>query len=343
MPPQSHPSPWTPLRILGPLLIVLGAITAPVSIALMSAHDVLSDEEHFIAAFGPLATDPEVQEDVEERVVSDLKVSDIVAEILPTDLPDWLSGSAEILKYLGIPTSVVDPSEIEEGSRASLDELEAIATDAIESAIRAGLEKALASDEAVTVWREALRESHPQVLSRLRSTEVLPDGSPQALLVDVQPIVAAAREALIEDGAAFAEYIPDLPEDEYRIALLTSEQMETVGATAAFILRFGEWAPWVSAGLAAMGVLLARHRSTWLLVGGALGAVAAFGARSSITSGAASNWITSAVSTDPIGGATLRAFLDASLLPTAPALAWIGVGGAVLAVVAGAVTLLRHR
>lgn len=343
MPTRRHSSPWAPLRILGPLLIVLGALVAPLAVALNSAHGVLSEEGRFVAAFAPLAADPDVQEGVEDRVMEDLDVPGIVEEMLPGHLPDWLSGSAELLNYLGVPSSVIDPDEIEEDSRASLDEIESIAADAIDRALRAGMRKALASDEAATVWQEALRESHPQILTRLRTAAVLPDGLPEPLLVDVQPIVSAAREALVDEGAGFAEYIPDLPENEYRVALLSSEQMQSVGASAAFILRFGESAPWISAGLIAAGVLIARRRSTWILIGAVLGAAAALGTRASITSGVTRDAITSAASSDPIGNAALRTFLDAALQPTLPALLWIIGGWAALAALAVIVKLLRRR
>lgn len=343
MPARRDSPSWSPLRILGPVLIVLGALTAPLAVALTSAHGVLAEEDRFVATFAPLAADPEVQKDVEERVVEDLDIPRIVEEILPAHIPDWLSGSAELLNFLGIPSSLIDPDEIEEDSRASIEGLESLAADAIDRALRAGLKNALASDEAATVWREALRESHPQILARLHASETLPDGSPAPLLVDVQPIVSAAQEALADEGAAFAEYIPALPEDEFQVVILPSEQMQSFGATAAFIFRFGESAPWISAGLIAAGVLLARRRSTWMLIGAAFGAAAALGARVSITSGLARDAITSAASADPIGSATLGLFVDASLPPTLPALLWIIGGWAALAALAVIVKLLRRR
>src|SRR5699024_7879008 len=170
-----------------------------------------------------------------------------------------------------------------------------------------------------------------------------PDGSPPPHLVDVQPIVSAAQEALADECAAFAEYIPALPEDEFQVVILPSEQMQSFGATAAFIFRFGESAPWISAGLIAAGVLLARRRSTWMLIGAAFAAAAALGARVSITSALARDAITSAASADPIGSATLGLFADASLPPTLPALLWIIGGWAALAALAVIVKLLRRR
>lgn len=343
MPARRDSPSCSPLRVLGPVLIVLGALTTPLAVALTSAHGVLAKEDRFVATFAPLVADPDVQNDVEERVVEDFDIPRIVAELLPAHIPEWLSGSAELLNFLGIPSSVIDPDEIEEDSRASMEGLESLAADAIDRALRTGLKNALASDEAATVWREALRESHPQILARLHTSEALPGGSPEPLLVDVQPIVSAAQEALADDGAAFAEYIPALPEDEFQVVLLSSDQMQSIGAPAAFIFRFGESAPWVSAGLIAAGALVARRRSTWILIGATLGAAAALGAWVSITSGLARDAITSAASADPIGSATLRAFVDASLLPTLPALLWIIGGWTVLAALAVIVKRLRRR
>ena len=236
---------------LSALLIVLGAVLAPVAVVGSWSHGVLTDTERFVAEFAPLAEDPAVQ-----RVVTDETVQIIEREV---DLAALTAALVDGIDELGAPDAAVS------AARA----LETPITLGLSSLVRSTVGTVVTSDAFSTGWREALRISHAQLTQTLRgdpgaALAIASDGS---LGLQLGPVVERVQQALVAQGFEIAAGIPVVD-----LTIPVAEDVSLSGAQGAYaaVTMLGQWLPWVSLGILAAGVLVARRRRR-ALVGAALG------------------------------------------------------------------------
>lgn len=350
-----HTSPrssrWGFVRAVGPILILLAALLTPITVVLAHAHTQLSDEDAFVRTFSPLADDPVLQAHVVEMAIAEIDIPALVEELSneleavgaprpdlpPLKVPKWLSDSAEYLEGLGAPSWLTDPLTPKPGDpTATIESLNDLTVETIEAGIDSAITSLVSTNRFSIAWEETLRVSHRQVVEQLNSA---PSGTP--LRVDVQPIVIATRDALIQDGAAFASYIPDLEDWEYSATILPSQQMETVGPLASWVLRFGPSIVWLPVALFAAGLFIARNRPAWVFVGGLLTVITAIIAREIVTAGTLQDTVHSRL--DPLSAAATSALLDAAFPPAASTLVTVAIIGGVLVTIGGLFMLLPRR
>lgn len=309
-----RPSKWWFLRAIGPVFILVAAVLTPSALVFSSAHTQLSDEDSFVEAFSPLADDPDVQAHVVEMVVDEI------------DVPALVESATRELEEVGVPSWLTGPlAPKPEDSTA-----------AIKTGIDAVLTSLIDTHAFSIAWEESLRSSHKQVLEQLTS-----DDPAAPLRVDIQPIISATRDALIEDGAAFARYIPELEGWEYSAVLLSSQQMEEVGPIASRVLRLGASIVWVPVILFAVGAITVRNRPAWISVGGLLTLTSAVVTREIIASGAAQDAIRSRLA--PLSAEIANALLSTAFPPAATALETVAIVSGVVAMVGGFLTLHHRR
>lgn len=304
------------LRLLGPCLVVIGALLAPLGVVLSYGHDVLTEEGSFVETFTPLADDPQVRARVADLVLAEIDVPGLAERLLEeAGVPSWL-------------TDLLEPWAGD--ASAAMESVDDLIVEGIEDRVREALRSLMNSEEFSIVWQETLRASHGQIVEQLRSPSRIP------LQLDVQPVIAAARDALIAEGATFARFIPDLlPKDS--VVLLPAGQMEPIAPLASLIVRFGSWFTWACLALFVAGIVISRRRLTWLLIGGGLLAVSAFGARLVTTSG--HEWSIA----DPIASAAAEALVDVTFRRAGPTLLEITAIGAATAGVTFGIILLRRQ
>lgn len=350
------PSRWSFARVIGPAFILLAALLTPVAVVLTHAHAELTDEESFVQTFSPLADDREVQAQMVAMAMAEIDVPGLVQEaskgleevgiprpdLPPLRVPKWLSDSAEFLDGLGAPGWLTDPLARKPGeSTATIESLTDLAVESLEAGIDSALTSLINTPQFSIAWEETLRASHSQVVEQLTSASAGSATSGAPLRIDIQPIIAATREALIEDGADFARYIPDLADWEYSAVLLPSEQMEMVGPFVSWILRFGSFVVWVPVALFTVGLLFARNRPAWLFVGGLFTVITAIITREVVTAGAVQDWTHSRL--DPLSAAAASALMDTSFPPAASSLVTVAIIGTVLVTIGGLFMLLPRR
>jgi len=120
------------------------------------------------------------------------------------------------------------------------------------------------SEAFADVWATALRVSHRQLVATM-------EGDPDAAVslgangeigVQLAPIIEAVKSALIERGIGLAEQIPVV---DRTITVARSDAVPTAQLGYGLAVAAGVWLPWVSIGLLAIGVLVARRKSVALV------------------------------------------------------------------------------
>src|SRR4051794_21032092 len=239
---------WT---VLAAFLIVLGCLMAPLAVVTGWAKSTLTDTDTFVATYGPLARDPQVQGFVVDEVTAAIDQR--------VDFAQYISQIVDGIKESGRAPR----------ASAALDALKEPLTRSVQSVVRNGVEDFVASDAFAESWVRALRVSHTQLLATLRN-------DPQALVVAQQdgtigiqlgPIVEDVKAALIARGLSIASRIPQV---DRTIPIAQSDAIPTVQTGYRTIIALGGWLPWVTLAFLTAGVLVARRRSVALL-GAAIG------------------------------------------------------------------------
>ncbi|GIG35140.1 hypothetical protein [Cellulomonas pakistanensis] len=231
------------------VLIVLGALLAPVAVVAVWARDLVTDTDRYVATVGPLVDDPQIQSAVTERVTG--------AIVQAADLPGLAAEAATAVDGLGLPPRVA----------ALAGSLQEPLVDAATGFIRRAVEAVVTSDVLEAVWDEANRTVHDQLGAVLR-------GDPDAvasidaqgqLVVDLTGVVDTVRASLSDAGFTLIDRLPTI---SVSFPLMQSEDLVRAQNAYRLLDVLGTWLVWLSLGLLAAGVLAAVHRSRALVVAG---------------------------------------------------------------------------
>ena len=232
--------------LLSVVLIVIGMVLAPVAVVASWARVELTDTESFVATFAPLADDEGVQAFVTDQAMA--AITDAV------DIPTLTSDVVDGITELGTPPRAT----------AALEALKGPAAAGIRSLIETQIAGFVESEAFADVWATALRVSHRQLVATM-------EGDPDAAVslgangeigVQLAPIIEAVKSALIERGIGLAEQIPVV---DRTITVAQSDAVPTAQLGYGLAVAAGVWLPWVSIGLLAIGVLVARRKSVALV------------------------------------------------------------------------------
>ncbi|MFE4514924.1 hypothetical protein ACFRMQ_12130 [Kitasatospora sp. NPDC056783] len=226
-PAQGPPGP--PRRrvrsFLAALLIVLACVLTPLSALALWARSEISDTDRYLATTAPLARDPRIKTAVTDRVT---------AEIMQKLPVDSLFG--------GTPLG---------GIGQALDE-------GLTGFVHGQVERFVDSDAFVTVWTDVNRDAHGAVEKMVTgqgggAVEVRDD----TVLLDLAPVIARVKAALVEQGIPLASRIPEI---HTSYPLVHSDALPEVRTTLRVLDLAGFWVPVLAGACALGGVLLARRR-----------------------------------------------------------------------------------
>ncbi|WP_423464904.1 GAP family protein [Promicromonospora sp. MS192] len=164
------------------VLIVLGALLAPVGVVAAWAERTLTDTDRYVATVAPLAEDPAVRSAVSARMTSALMEQ--------IDVGALLDGVAEGLDEQGLAPRVA----------GALPMLEAPLTGGVESFVRDAADRVVASDQFRDAWTQANRVAHQQLVAVMRG-----EGGLAVLLGAVNP---KNLLLVVSGGAAIAAAAP---------------------------------------------------------------------------------------------------------------------------------------
>ncbi|MGX2995821.1 hypothetical protein JNUCC64_16285 [Streptomyces sp. JNUCC 64] len=230
------------------LLIVVGCVLAPLSVLASWTADEVGNTDRYVATVAPLASDPDVQKAVADRVTD--------AVMTRLDLPALLSDVAP-----------ADRPRLEKALGALSGPLEG----AIRSFVHDRALDVAKSDAFARVWTEANRQAHDSLDRALTGsgggTVQLTDG---AVTVDLGPLVDRVKQRLVDEGFTAAGRIPEVHTHLTVANAPDDSALAKVRVWFRILQILGNWLPVIAAALVVGGVLLARRRRR-ALIAGALG------------------------------------------------------------------------
>lgn len=230
------------------VLITLGAILAPVAVIAHWAQRELTDTDRYLATVGPLASDPVIQSAIIGRA------TDAVMEQI--DVPSVVDTVSGALEDQGL-TRVSDALGLLEGS----------ITGGVENFVRSTTAKVVESDAFETLWIEANRTGHEQLVAVMQGDEsnVLQLSDEGTLTIQLSGVIEEVKAQLVEAGFGIAEKIPEV---DASFTIVQSTELVRLQNAYNAVVMLGTWLPWLSIGLLAAGVLTAVHRSRALVTAG---------------------------------------------------------------------------
>lgn len=230
------------------LCIVVASVLVPVSIVTAWGRAQLVEEDTFVATLAPLASDPAVQ-----KMIIDETTAAITDQV---DFAAITSTAIDGIVSLGLPPAAA----------SALSLLSQPAADGLESLVDRAVTQVVTSGEFAAVWATATRAGH-----RALTTAATSDGGglvvrrDDGVGIQLGAIVDAVKQHLTAQGVRVAGLIP--PVD--RVVILgTGESLTMIRTGHAVAAAVGYWAPVVTLGLLAAGILVARRRATALLGAG---------------------------------------------------------------------------
>jgi hypothetical protein len=230
-------------RVTSIVLLVLGCVLTPVALTAKWASTLVSDQDAYLAAVEPLATDPAIVSALENRLtgaideqISNLQLADKIGDELQSlGLPPKLATLAT--GYLA-----TFRSDITDAISRMVDEL-------VTSPKMAELWNA-ANAKAHTVFVQAMQGQYNDDVTKLHSVNV-----------DLSQGAAAIKQKLESAGVSWASQIPDIP---VVINLTGQADLQAIAGYYDLLNTLGTWLPWVALLLLLASILIAPSRLTGL-------------------------------------------------------------------------------
>lgn len=238
-------SGWDRVRgVAAAALVVVGLVLTPVAVVAVQARAQLTDTDRFVATFGPLASDRQVQDAVGDAAIAALD-----------DTVDFSTLAAAAIRAL--------PDTTPPAVTALLTALGDRAGSALRSVVDEQIRSVVTSDAFPRLWEQMLRAAHSRVVAGLQAdptaSVVVRDDT---IVLQVGPVVERARQALVDRGSRFASLLPQV---DRTVDLVEVPGLSAVVAGHGVVVTLGVWLPVVAAVLVVAGVVLARRRRVAVL------------------------------------------------------------------------------
>jgi hypothetical protein len=238
-----------PFRSTGSVLLILfAALLSMLSVVAVWANSIVQDTDRYVATVGPLASDPDVQKAVTNRV-TDVVLAQIDVAALVNELQD-------VVSQKGVPPKAAQlVGNLEPPIRSGLQQL-----------ISGTVERVVTSSAFETVWVEGNQRVHSAVDEALtgESSGAVSLENDQ-VAIDVAPIVAQVRERLVDAGLGAAAKIPDV---HTNFVVVQSKDIGKIKTYMRVLEIMGGWLPVVALLVAAAGVYTAYNRRHALIGAG---------------------------------------------------------------------------
>jgi hypothetical protein len=228
-------------RALGAFaLIALGVLLAVVANIAVWTKDVVLDTDEYLSVVAPLA--------------DDRQVTDAVATLTVDRL--------------------LTLSDAEQRTQQALDEVLPTEGRFLAAAVVAGVrqvavqavERVLASPEFTTIWTEANRIAHQQLVAALldRDEAVVRQGG-DGVQLDLSPVIAAAETQLQSLGAGQLLANVPVPQNALSITIAEGDELRRAQRAARLLDTVGTWLPILAAALIIGGILVSSRRRATLV------------------------------------------------------------------------------
>ena len=239
--------------VVAATLITLSCVLAPLSVTAVWANRQVSDTNRYVETVAPLAHDPAIQSAIATRVTQE-----VLARV---DVNAITAQTLDAISKLNLPPRAA----------AGLAALQVPIVNGVENFTASEVAKVVASPQFATVWAQANRAAHAQLVNLLSGKQngavTTQNG---AVTLNLAPIVAKVKQQLIADGYTVANNIPTVNKS---FVLVRSDAITKAQGLYRLLDTLGTWLPVIALLLLGIGVYVARdHRRALLL--GSLGVVA---------------------------------------------------------------------
>ena len=188
-PPRSNA--WRAAAVA--VLLVLGVILVPVTAVSWWVRGTLTDTDRYVAAVGPLASDPQVQ-----AAVTDQVTDRVMARIQSLNLAQE---ATDALIDRGVPPQIA----------AALSLIASPIREQTTNLVHRVVGDVVSSETFANVWTDANRVVHTQLLRLLNGeTSALQQDDSGQLVLNLSAISGPLRTQLVNAGVPGAERIPDI-------------------------------------------------------------------------------------------------------------------------------------
>lgn len=226
--------------IAAAILLAVTVILVPVSASAWWVRDTVTSTEGYVNTVAPLATDPEVVAAMERRLTDRV--------MLLLDNQHILIRASEALKTEGVPAVLAD----------SLGLLAEPLRDRAEKLVTRVVHRLLTDPAFAEAWIAANEVAHDELIAVLSGdTDVVLVSGDSTVSIRIVTLTNSIKLALVDAGLPFAERIPTV-EASFPIAQV--DDLTKAQRAYDVLDRVGHWLPWLTIGLFALGVGLARKR-----------------------------------------------------------------------------------
>ncbi|MEV0090266.1 hypothetical protein [Streptomyces sp. NPDC050738] len=223
------------------VLILIAAVLTPLAAVAVWTSDEIGDTDRYVATMAPLASNPDIQAGVSNRVTTavmeQIDVNDLLAEVAPDDRPKL----DILIKQVGKPL-----------------------TSGLTNFVHSIVERFVSSDAFATIWTALNRAAHKAVDKALTSDKG------NKVTIDLAPVIDQVKDRLVDNGLGLASKIPEV---HTSFTVVDSDAVGKARTGFRLLQIAGVWLPVLAVLLAVGGVLLAVRKrraaiTAALLVGG---------------------------------------------------------------------------
>ena len=185
-----RPARWR--RWVAILLVIVAALLAPLAITAKWVHDRILDTNGYVDTVAPLANEPVVTDALANRIVTELFAA--------TDLQDRITDA------LPGPTDVLGPA----------------LTGSLKNLATTQTENLLESDTFESLWVQANRVAHEQVVAMFTGKGEAVDQQNDAIVLDLGVVADKVRQRLVDRGVGVLKRV-EIPSDTIEVTLFQSD------------------------------------------------------------------------------------------------------------------------
>jgi hypothetical protein len=237
--------------IVATLLIVVGCVLAPLSVAAVWTRNQVTNTDRYIATVSPLASDPAIQAAITDQI------------------------TAQVFRYLDVQAltnqavdALAERRSLDPALAAQLRALAVPIANGVQSFTHSQVAKVVQSDAFADAWVQANRVAHAELVKALTgegggSVTVEND----TVTLNMAAFIETVKARLVESGFSVAARIPTV---NASFVLFQSQDITRARSGFHLLNTLGVWLPIVAIVLLVLGVYVARdHRRA--TVGAALG------------------------------------------------------------------------
>ena len=230
-------------RALSITLLVIGCVLTPVAVTAKWASTMISDQDAYLAAVEPLATDPAIVSALENRISSAID-----EQITNLQLADKIGDE---LQSLGLPPKL---ATLATGYLATF-------RSDITNAINNMVHELVTSPKFAELWNAANAKAHETFVTAMQGGYDQDLQKLHSINLDLSQGVAAVKQKLTSAGVSWADQIPDIP---VVFNLTGQADLQQIAQYYNLVNTLGSVLPWIVALLLLASILIAPSRLTGL-------------------------------------------------------------------------------